>query len=191
MPASVAGICKIFNLIFLVCFPICHVQSAKRQGSGAHERVTRENQGSLVQLTPTMSVSLLRPSFSNRVTRLRAFARRACGSPSMRGSIIVVCGPSTRFMSASPSSTNLPRREIATANPRDQGESAVTLLSYRRGTPLQSTESSLIALAQHREVRPRIGPSDLHRHVRHGTFLRRHVSSSALSLTSTGTRTCT
>ena len=54
-----------------------------------------------------------------------------------------------------------------------------------------STESSLIALAQHREVRPRIGPSDLHRHVRHGTFLRRHVSSSALSLTSTGTRTCT
>lgn len=70
-----------------------------------------------------------------------------------------------------------------------KGGDTVTLLSHRRGTPLQSTESSLIALAQHREVRPRIGPSDLHRHVRHGTFLRRHVSSSALSLTSTGTRT--
>ena len=54
-----------------------------------------------------MSMSLLRPSFSNRATRLRAFALMACESSAVRGSTIVQWAPpSTKFICALPNSAS-------------------------------------------------------------------------------------
>jgi hypothetical protein len=57
-------------------------------------------------LTATISISLLRPSFSKRAMRLRALLQRVSGSSSLRAFTIVQWGPSTKFITAFPSSAN-------------------------------------------------------------------------------------
>jgi len=129
IPDSVAGIC--FDYFFRAWFQV---------------RQFRETPLSMpcLWLTATISVSLLRPSFSKRATRLRALLQRAPGSPSLRASTIVQWGPSTKFISASPSSANYsshgPHANLAnlTSQGADEGKKGAqgcTLFSCRRDPP--------------------------------------------------------
>jgi hypothetical protein len=127
IPDSVAGICFIFP---------CMVSSVPSQ--------RRPWSASSLWLTATINISLLRPSFSKRATRLRALLQRASGSPSLRASRIVQWGPSTKFITAFPSSANYschsPRGDLtnltrARGGGREKGRlgaQGCTLFSCRR-----------------------------------------------------------
>ena len=96
IPDSVAGIC----FCFFYFIPMRGGAKKSQKTPGPPE--VRHVYG----LTATISMSLLRPSFSKRAMRLRALLQRASGSPSLRASTTVQWGPSTKFISAFPSSAN-------------------------------------------------------------------------------------